>query len=101
MASKLDAKVLEAMKSNAPLNYEKATEIAERFDLKARSVVASAIRNGIEYTKKAKVNKAGLPVTSKEDLVETIAEKLGVGIEALDGLTKASKTSLEVIASKV
>jgi hypothetical protein len=101
MASKFDEKILNVMKEQAPLNFEKATAIADEFGLKARSVVASAIRNGIAYTKKAKVNKAGLPVTSKEDLVESIADKLGVTVEALNGLDKASKSALEIVESNL
>lgn len=101
MASKMETSVLEAMKAAAPLNFETATEIADRFGLKARSVVASAIRNGIAYTKKAKVNKAGLPVTSKEDLIESIANKIGVAVASLEGLEKASKSALLILDAKL
>ena len=98
MASKMETTVLEAMKAAAPLNFESATAIADRFGLKARSVVASAIRNGIAYNKKAKVNKVGLPVIDKGELVERIAENLTVSVEALEGLEKASKSALEALA---
>jgi hypothetical protein len=101
MASKMENAVLEAMKANAPLNFESATEIADRFGLKARSVVASAIRNGIAYTKKAKVSKVGLPVIDKAELVESIASKIGVAVAALDGLDKASKSALMILDAKL
>lgn len=101
MASKMDNLVLEAMKANAPLNFETATAIADRFGLKARSVVASAIRNGIPYLKKAKVSKAGLPITSKEDLIESIANKIGVAVASLEGLEKASKSALLILDAKL
>jgi len=101
MASKMETVVLEAMKAAAPLNYETATEIADRFGLKARSVVASAIRNGITYTKKAKVSKVGLPVIDKAELVENIANKIGVAVTALEGLDKASKSALMVLDAKL
>jgi hypothetical protein len=101
MASKMDKMVLDAMMASAPLDFAKATAIAERFGLKERSVVASAIRNGIPYVKKAKVNKAGLPVTSKEDLVASIADKLGIEVESLDGLDKASKNALLVLDANI
>ena len=94
----MDKLVLDAMTAAAPLNFESATEIADRFGLKARSVVASAIRNGIAYTKKAKVNKAGLPVVAKDDLVGKIAENLTISVETLEGLEKASKSALETLA---
>ena len=93
--------VLDAMKAAAPLNFESATAIAERFGLKPRSVVASAIRNGISYTKKPKVNKAGLAVVSKEDLVTSIADKLGIELATLEGLEKASKTALMVLDANI
>jgi hypothetical protein len=98
MASKMDIKVLEAMKAAAPLNLAKAEAIADQFGLKSRSVIASAVRNGIAYEKKAKVSKAGLPVTNKDDLVERIASALFVNVETLEGLDKASKTALERVA---
>lgn len=95
----METAVLEAMRAAAPLNFASATEIADRFGLKARSVVASAIRNGIPYNKMAKVNKAGLPVVAKDDLVSAIAESLTISVEALEGLDKASKSSLEALAT--
>jgi len=77
--------VVAAMRDAAPLNWEKAQEIAERFDLKAKGVVSSAIRNGIEYKRK--------------DLVDSIAKKLGV--DSLDGLEKSTKTALEIVLSNL
>jgi hypothetical protein len=99
MASKMETAVLDAMKAASPLDFDKATAIADRFGLKARSVVASAIRNGIAYNKKAKVNKAGLPVEAKDDLVERIAENLQLDLSALEGLDKASKSALVAVAT--
>jgi wobble nucleotide-excising tRNase len=89
--------VVAAMEAQAPLNWEKAQDIAERFNLKAKGVVASAIRNGIEYKRKERVSKSGAKIVSKADLVSKIAEKIGVDVAKLDGLEKATKTSLETL----
>jgi hypothetical protein len=89
--------ILKEMVENAPLNFEKATEIAEKFNEKPRSIVASAVRNGIAYEKKARVGKTGNPVVRKEDLVASIAEKFSIPVAELDGLEKANKTALEAL----
>lgn len=95
--SQITAEILEVMKAQAPLNMEKAEAIAIQFDLKPRSVIASAVRNKIEYTKKARVSKAGGEVVSKEQLVARIAEKYGFELDQLAGLDKANKSALEVL----
>ena len=91
--------ILTEMRENAPLNWDICEVLADKHGLKTRSLVASASRNKIEYTRKAKTNKAGNPVVSKADLVEAIAEKLSVEVTSLDGLDKATKAALEVINS--
>lgn len=80
-----------------PLDFEKAKELAAKHDVKARSIVASATRQGLEYRRKERVSKAGKKVVSKADLVAKIAEKHGVTVEDLEGLDKASKSALEVL----
>lgn len=93
MKEKITARMMEL----APLNMEKAEKIAAEFGVKARSIIASAVRSKIPYEKKARVNKAGKVPVSKSDLVEAIAEKFGVEVKALDGLDKANKTALEAL----
>lgn len=95
----MEAKVLDAMKAAAPLNFEKAGEIAEKFGLKQRAVVASAIRNEIPYENKVRVSKTGEPVVTKEDLVGTIADGLGLEAKDLTGLEKATKAALTKVAA--
>lgn len=95
--SKITAEILEVMKAQTPLNMEKAEAIAVQFDLKPRSVIASAVRNKIEYTKKVRASKAGGEVVSKEDLVVRIAQKFGFDVDQLAGLEKANKAALEVL----
>lgn len=99
MASVITPEVEARMKELAPLDFEKAGEIADEFGIKTRSVVASAIRKGIEYTRKARVSKTGEPVVTKEDLVGVIAEGIGVDKGDLDGLDKATKVALGKVAA--
>ncbi len=105
MAEKVETvyteEVVSAMEDSAPLNWEKAKEIADRFGLKPKGVVSSAIRNGIEYKKKERVSKSGAKVTSKTELVASIAEKIGVEADSLDGLEKSTKTALETVLAGI
>lgn len=97
--AKIDENVIARMKELAPLNFDLAGKIALEFDLKARSIVASAIRNKIEYVNKPRVGKSGAPVVSKADLVATIAENLAIDAADLNGLEKATKNALVAIAN--
>ena len=85
------------MNDLSPMNFEKAELVASEFGVKVKAVIASATRNGIAYDRKARVNKAGVPVASKADLVVAIAEKFGKDVEALSGLDKATKSALEAL----
>jgi L-asparaginase II len=96
--AKIKDEVIARMKALAPLNFEKAAQIGLEFDLKQRSIVAGAKRNGIEYVNKVRVSKTGEPVVTKEDLVKEIAKGLGVDVKVLDGLEKATKTALVAVA---
>lgn len=91
--------VIAEMNKRAPLNMEKAQEIAKKFGFDSyRSITASAKRNGIEYVNKARVAKNGKPVTSKTELVEAVAQVLNVNLE---GMEKATKQSLETLSEAV
>lgn len=98
LTDEVKATVMARMVELAPLNMEIAEKIADEFGIKARSVIASAVRNKIEYVKKARVSKTGGEVVSKEDLVGRIAEKFGFSVEDLAGLEKANKSALETLA---
>jgi hypothetical protein len=98
MASRFDDAVFAAMQAAAPLNMDKATELAEQFGEKPRAIVAAAIRAGIPYERKARMAKNGAPVASKEDLVAQISEKVGAD---LSGLEKATKEALRTLLAAV
>jgi hypothetical protein len=80
------------MEKAQPLNFEKATAIAEKFGEKPKAIVAGAIRAGLKYERKVRVSKSGEPVETKEDLVKSIADSLG--LTDLEGLEKATRNSL-------
>ena len=86
--------IIETMRAEAPLNWSKAQEIAKKYDIKPRAVVASATRNGIEYEKKKRVSKSGAPIVRKSDLVAKLEGLIG---EKLEGLEKSSKEPLEIV----
>ena len=98
MASKFSDAVLAEIVAASPMDFDKATAIAEAHDLKPRSVVAAAIRAGVVYKRKARLSKTGKPVQTKEDLVKVIAANVGLETSALEGLEKAPKTVLEKLA---
>lgn len=98
MATRFDATFFEALEAAAPLNFEKAQELAEEFDEKPRAVIAAAIRYGVEYQRKGRTTKNGDPVVRKEELVARIAEANGLQVEQLAGLEKANKAALLALA---
>lgn len=85
------------MLDRQPLDWNIAQELAERYDVKPRSIVASAVRQGLEYSKKVRVSKTGDKIASKSDLVGDIAVKYGIDASKLDGLEKANKSALQAL----
>ena len=95
MAEKQNVELVKELQENAPINWDSAQSIGEKHGLKPRAVVQICVRNSIEYKKKERVSKTGKPVAKKADLVAQIATKYEIDIDNLDGLDKASKSSLE------
>jgi hypothetical protein len=77
-------------------NTDKAS-LAKIVGKSERSIVAKLSRMGI-YKKQEYKTKSGEAVTSKEDIVESIATIMGVSSEVLGGLEKANKSCLQLIA---
>ena len=82
---------------NGKLNWAMAQEFGEKHDFKPMGVVLCAKKNNIPYAKKERVTRSGAKVISKAELVASIAKKIGVTVEALDGLEKSTKTALEAV----
>lgn len=95
------ADLLVEMRAQAPLNLVKAQALADDWDVKVRSIIAKATREGIAYEKAVRVGKTGKPVASKDALVAVIAAALDIQNESLSGLTGASKTALQALRDAV
>ena len=95
-ASKYTAAMEAAIRDAAPLNQEKAAQLAVSFGagFSGRSVTAKAVRMGVAYERKVAVTKTGAKVESKEKIVAEIAELIGA---SLDGLEKAPKPALQAV----
>jgi electron transfer flavoprotein alpha subunit len=77
---------------------ETVATLATAFGKTTKSVVAKLVREGV-YRKAEKVAKDGTPVVKKNELVEKIAEEIGVTSDKLDGLEAAPKNALKLILS--
>lgn len=83
------------------IDKDLAEVIADEFGEKTRAVIAAVKRAGIAYKRVERKTKAGTKPVTKEDLVKTLAEKLEIGVEKLDGLDKATKTALEALVAEI
>lgn len=72
--------------------------LATAFGKTTKSVVAKLVREGV-YKKAEKVAKDGSPVVHKNELVQKIADEIGVTSDKLDGLEAAPKNALKLILS--
>jgi response regulator RpfG family c-di-GMP phosphodiesterase len=74
--------------------------IAESMGKTVRSVVAKLSREGV-YQKKTYVTKTGEAVQKKDSLADKIAALVGLTESETESLTKANKTALAKILTKV
>ncbi len=81
----------QAIRDAAPLNLATAKSVGEAIGKGYRSVIAKALRMGVEYQSKAPTRKDGTPVARKEALVAEIATLVEGN---LDGLEKAPREAL-------
>ena len=79
------------IRSQEPLNFEKAAVLGAEFGKKTRSIIAKAISLGVEYNAKPRATKSGEPIVLKSALVSEIESKMGI---ALPSLAKATKVDL-------
>ena len=91
-------KMNDRIRSESPLNFEKAEMLGAEFDKKTRSVIAKAISLGVEYHAKPRMTKSGEQIERKDSIVRDIEEKLGATVPSL---VKATKADLEVIRTKL
>lgn len=96
-----NAQIIEQLEAIQPVTWESVQKLAEETGYKAKSLVQICVRNDITYNKKQRVSKTGGVVMKKDMLVMEIASLLGITSDDLDGLTKASKTSLVALRKAV
>lgn len=72
--------------------------LAVQFGKTTKSIVAKLSREGV-YVKAAYVTKAGTAPVKKDAMVAVIAGLIGASEESLDGLEKAPKVALALIAN--
>ena len=77
-------------------NMETVLRLAEQFGKTTKSIIGKLSREGV-YKRAVYTSKSGeLPVT-KVELVNNIAENLGVEVESLAGLEKSPKSALKTL----
>jgi hypothetical protein len=77
-------------------NMETVQELAEIFGKTTKSIIGKLSREGV-YKRAVYKSKSGeLPIT-KVELVNNIAENMGVEVESLVGLEKSPKSTLKTL----
>ncbi len=84
-----------AMRKVAPLNLDKAKDLASGFGVSHRSVISKAISLGIAY-EKAPASPRQLRA-AKADTVEAIAKAVNLNANDLDGLQNAKASALNTL----
>lgn len=84
-------KLVELYKSQTPIS-----EIAEKFNVPERSVIAKLSSLGV-YQRKKYTNKRGETPVKKEEYIERIAALMQVNSDLLESLEKANKSVLSMI----
>lgn len=79
-------------------NKDTVAALALQFGKTTKSIVAKLSREGV-YQKAVYVTKAGTPPVKKDAMVSIIAGLIGASEEALDGLEKAPKNALALVAN--
>tara|TARA_Y100001937_G_scaffold120081_1_gene176736 strand:+ start:1028 stop:1426 length:399 start_codon:yes stop_codon:yes gene_type:complete len=74
--------------------------LAEELGKNARSVIAKLSREGV-YVTQPRVTKRGEPIIKKAELVSEIATILGVSIEQIATLEKATKADLQNLINRL
>lgn len=77
-----------------------AADLAEKYDLPERSIIAKLSSMGV-YKKKTYTDKQGNPPIKKEFYVEKIANALEIDLDLAESLTKVNKVLLKRILDKL
>jgi hypothetical protein len=86
------------LKTNAPMDYDKAQALGKEMQRSAKSIIAKCKREGIEYiSKPAPARKKSAP--TKADIVSAICS--GLDLDDLNGLEKATGSALSKLLSAI
>ena len=98
MAVNYTQEMVDLMKSRYSANPTRETveELASELDKSIKSVIGKLSREGI-YQKSEYLTKTGEKPITKKELVEKVAEILGMEYQALAGLEKSPKSSLKLL----
>lgn len=88
-------KMVATLRENAPLNLQKAKELAGDLGVTYRSIIAKAKQEGIEYEVAQPTRKRGDQPLTKAQLVQELETRTG---KDLTGLDKASLRVLNVLS---
>lgn len=79
--------------SNDTDRTEVVQTLAQEFSKSVASIRSKLVREGV-YVAKTRVSKTGAPVINKADIVNQIADEIGVDAETFESLEKATKPVL-------
>ena len=85
------------LRAAAPLDFSKAQKMAGDLGVSARSIVAKAISEGVEYVKAEKAAKKR--TTTKADLVESLESLYGESLEGM-GFDKMNARGLAFLITR-
>ena len=90
--------MINAYKSN-PCR-ETVEHLAEDLDKSIKSIIGKLSREGV-YKKTVYKTKTGEDPETKKEIVENLAEKLGIEYQTVAGLEKSPKTALKILREAI
>ena len=90
--------MINAYKSNP--SRETVENLAEDLDKSIKSIIGKLSREGV-YKKTVYKTKTGEDPETKKEIVENLAEKLGIEYQTVAGLEKSPKTALKILREAI
>lgn len=79
---------------------ETVDELAREFGKTTRSIIAKLSREGV-YVAQPRTTKSGEPIVAKSELVSEVATILGVEVDDIASLEKATKVHLKEVVARL
>ena len=90
--------MINAYKSNP--SRETVENLAEDLDKSIKSIIGKLSREGV-YKKTVYKTKTGEDPETKKEIVENLAEKLGIEYQTVAGMEKSPKTALKILREAI